>query len=429
MVKIMPKKYYTRIIENELDQMLGIFGAVLIEGPKWCGKTTTAGTRAASRLLLMDPSRNFENRLRAETDPALAVSGEVPRLIDEWQLAPKLWDAIRFEVDHRHDVGQFVLTGSAVPADEKDMHHSGTGRFSWLTMRPMSLYESGESNGIVSLAHLFETPEKIVGVNKLKIDDLAFLICRGGWPFACGLKDEAALAQAFDYVDAVIKKDVSRADGVNRNATTTRLLLRSYARNQGSQATIGTIVADMMTNDENEISIKTAGSYLEALRKIFVIEDSEAWNPNLRSKTAIRTANTRYFIDPSIGTAVLGLDPKDLINDLNTMGLFFETLCVRDLRVFADALDGEVYHYRDKNGLECDAVVHLRNGMYGLVEVKLGGDKLINEGAENLLTLAGKINTEKMNDPSFMMVLTGTGDFAYRRKDGVYVVPIGCLKD
>lgn len=243
------------------------------------------------------------------------------------------------------------------------------------------------------------------------------------------MKDEAALAQAFDYVDAVIKKDVSRADGVNRNATTTRLLLRSYARNQGSQATIGTIVADMMTNDENEISIKTAGSYLEALRKIFVIEDSEAWNPNLRSKTAIRTANTRYFIDPSIGTAVLGLGPKDLINDLNTMGLFFETLCVRDLRVFADALDGEVYHYRDKNGLECDAVVHLRNGKYGLVEVKLGGDKLINEGAENLITLASKINTEKMNEPSFMMVLTGTGDFAYRRKDGVFVVPIGCLKD
>ena len=304
------------------------------------------------------------------------------------------------------------------------MHHSGTGRFSWLTMRPMSLYESGESNGKVSLASLFETPSKIVATNQLKIEDLAYLICRGGWPFACNLQGDAALSQAFDYVDAVI-----RVDGVNRNTTTIRLLLRSYARNLASQATIGTIVADMMTNDENEISVKTAGNYLEALRKIFVIEDSVAWNPNLRSKTAIRTANTRYFIDPSIGTAVLGLGPKDLINDLNTMGLFFETLCVRDLRVFAEVLDGEVYHYRDKNGLECDAVIHLRNGKYGLVEIKLGGDKLINEGAENLLNLAGKINTEKMNDPSFMMVLTGTGDFAYRRKDGVYVVPIGCLRD
>lgn len=237
------------------------------------------------------------------------------------------------------------------------------------------------------------------------------------------------MTQAFDYVDAVIKKDISRVDGVNRSSTTTRLLLRSYARNQGAQATIGTIVADMTANDENGISEKTAGGYLEALRKIFVIEDAEAWNPNLRSKTAVRTANTRYFTDPSIGTAVLGLGPDDLLRDTNTMGLFFETLCVRDLRVFAEALDGEVYHYRDKNGLECDAVIHLRNGKYGLVEVKLGGDRLVNEGAANLLALAGKINTEKMNEPSFMMVLTGTGNYAYRRKDGVYVVPVGCLKD
>ena len=279
------------------------------------------------------------------------------------------------------------------------------------------------------MSHLFESRENIVATNSLRIDDIAFLICRGGWPFACSLQGDAALAQAFDYVDAVIKKDVSRVDGTNRNITTTRLLMRSYARNQGSQATIGTIVADMMTNDENEIGIKTAGSYLDALRKIFVIEDSEAWNPNLRSKTAIRTANTRYFIDPSIGTAVLGLGPKDLINDLNTMGLFFETLCVRDLRIFADALDGQVFHYRDKSGLECDAVIHLRNGRYGLVEIKLGGDRLINEGASNLLALVDKINTDKMKEPSFLMVLTGTGDFAYRRKDGVYVVPIGCLKD
>ena len=293
----------------------------------------------------------------------------------------------------------------------------------------MSLYESGESNGKVSLKELFESPDKILAVNKLKIDDLAYLICRGGWPFACGLEAEAALSQAFDYVDAVIKKDISRVDGVNRNSTTARLLLRSYARNQGSQATIGTIVADMATNDENEISVKTAGGYMEALRKIFVIEDSEAWNPNLRSKTAVRTANTRYFVDPSIGVAVLGLGPNDLLKDLNTMGLFFETLCVRDLRVFADAIDGEVYHFRDKSGLECDAVVHLRNGKYGLVEIKLGGDRLINEGAENLKKLAEKINTEKMNEPSFMMVLVGTGDYAYRRTDGVYVVPIGCLKD
>lgn len=425
----MEMEYKHRIADGILEKKLRSKGAVLIEGPKWCGKTTTAEQQARS-ILYMDNPASFESNLQmAEIDPGILLEGDTPRLVDEWQLAPKLWDTVRFEVDHRHQVGQFILTGSAVPSDEESMQHSGTGRFSWLTMRPMSLYESGESNGKVSLSHLFESCENIVATNSLRIDDIAFLICRGGWPFACSLQGDAALAQAFDYVDAVIKKDVSRVDGTNRNITTTRLLMRSYARNQGSQATIGTIVADMMTNDENEIGIKTAGSYLDALRKIFVIEDSEAWNPNLRSKTAIRTANTRYFIDPSIGTAVLGLGPKDLINDLNTMGLFFETLCVRDLRIFADALDGQVFHYRDKSGLECDAVIRLRNGRYGLVEIKLGGDRLINEGASNLLALVDKINTDKMKEPSFLMVLTGTGDFAYRRKDGVYVVPIGCLKD
>lgn len=425
----MEMEYKHRIADGILEKKLRSKGAVLIEGPKWCGKTTTAEQQARS-ILYMDNPASFESNLQmAEIDPGILLEGDTPRLVDEWQLAPKLWDTMRFEVDHRHQVGQFILTGSAVPSDEESIKHSGTGRFSWLTMRPMSLYESGESNGKVSLSHLFESRENIVATNSLRIDDIAFLICRGGWPFACSLQGDAALAQAFDYVDAVIKKDVSRVDGTNRNITTTRLLMRSYARNQGSQATIGTIVADMMTNDENEIGIKTAGSYLDALRKIFVIEDSEAWNPNLRSKTAIRTANTRYFIDPSIGTAVLGLGPKDLINDLNTMGLFFETLCVRDLRIFADALDGQVFHYRDKSGLECDAVIHLRNGRYGLVEIKLGGDRLINEGASNLLALVDKINTDKMKEPSFLMVLTGTGDFAYRRKDGVYVVPIGCLKD
>lgn len=425
----MEMEYKHRIADGILEKKLRSKGAVLIEGPKWCGKTTTAEQQARS-ILYMDNPASFESNLQmAEIDPGILLEGDTPRLVDEWQLAPKLWDTMRFEVDHRHQVGQFILTGSAVPSDEESIKHSGTGRFSWLTMRPMSLYESGESNGKVSLSHLFESRENIVATNSLRIDDIAFLICRGGWPFACSLQGDAALAQAFDYVDAVIKKDVSRVDGTNRNITTTRLLMRSYARNQGSQATIGTIVADMMTNDENEIGIKTAGSYLDALRKIFVIEDSEAWNPNLRSKTAIRTANTRYFIDPSIGTAVLGLGPKDLINDLNTMGLFFETLCVRDLRIFADALDGQVFHYRDKSGLECDAVIHLRNGRYGLVEIKLGGDRLINEGASNLLALVDKINTDKMKEPSFLMVLTGTGDFAYRRKDGVYVVPIGCLKN
>ena len=421
----MEMEYKHRIADGILEKKLRSKGAVLIEGPKWCGKTTTAEQQARSILYMDNPASLESNLQMAEIDPGILLEGDTPRLVDEWQLAPKLWDTMRFEVDHRHQVGQFILTGSAVPSDEESMKHSGTGRFSWLTMRPMSLYESGESNGKVSLSHLFESRENIVATNSLRIDDIAFLICRGGWPFACSLQGDAALAQAFDYVDAVIKKDVSRVDGTNRNITTTRLLMRSYARNQGSQATIGTIVADMMTNDENEIGVKTAGSYLDALRKIFVIEDSEAWNPNLRSKTAIRTANTRYFIDPSIGTAVLGLGPKDLINDLNTMGLFFETLCVRDLRIFADALDGQVFHYRDKSGLECDAVIHLRNGRYGLVEIKLGGDRLINEGASNLLALVDKINTDKMKEPSFLMVLTGTGEetkMRQLRKCGLFVI-------
>ncbi len=422
-------EYKHRIADKILSKKLESKGAVLIEGPKWCGKTTTAEQHAGSILFMDNPASLETNLQLAGIDPSVLLAGDTPRLIDEWQLAPKLWDAIRYEVDHRSAVGQFILTGSAVPAEEKEMHHSGTGRFTWLTMRPMSLYESGESTGQVGLAQLFETPERISATNKLRLDDLAYLICRGGWPFACNLEGEAALSQAFDYVDAVIKKDVARVGGVNRNATTTRLLLRSYARNQGTQATIETIVEDMRNNDENEISTKTAASYLEALRKIFVIEDSEAWNPNLRSKTAVRTTNTRYFVDPSIGTAVLGLGPKDLILDIKTMGLLFEALCVRDLRVFAGAIGGEVYHYRDKNGLECDAVIHLHNGKYGLVEVKLGGDKLIEEGAGNLIELAGRINTDKMNAPSFMMVLVGVGDYAYRRKDGIYIVPVGCLKD
>ena len=350
-------------------------------------------------------------------------------MVDEWQLAPKLWDTIRFEVDHREGEGLFILTGSAVPAKTEEIHHSGAGRFAWLTMRPMSLYESGESSGEVSLEGMFETPDNIMGINKLSLDDIAFLICRGGWPRASLQTGDIALDQVKYYYDAVTRSDISRVDGVRRNQERAKRLMRSYARHQGSQAPISTIVEDMRVNDEESTDVKTVTSYIDALKKIFVIEDSVAWNPNLRSKTAIRTSDTRYFVDPSIAVAALGLGPKDLINDLNTMGLLFETLCIRDLRVFASALDGQVYHFRDKYGLECDAVVHLRNGKFGLIEIKLGGDQLIEQGATTLKTLAAKIDTDKMKVPSFLMVLTATGKFAYRRADGVYVVPIGCLKD
>ena len=423
--------YKHRIMDGLLTKKLQAKGAVLIEGPKWCGKTTTAEELAASKVLLARPAakEHFKSLLEIDTDAAL--SGDTPMLIDEWQTVPKLWDAVRYTVDHRRKMGQFILTGSAVPDKEAETEreHSGTGRFAWLTMRPMTLFESGESNGSVSLGELFNAPEKILERNHLKLQDIAFLICRGGWPMAVGLGEEAALEQAFDYYDAVTKEDITKVDGVKRASERVQRLMRAYARHQGTQVSIATLREDLKNNDSATLDENTIISYLEALRKIFVVEDMPAWNPNLRSKTAIRTADTRYFVDPSIATAALGIGPADLMNDLNTMGFFFEAMCVRDLRVFAEALNGKVYHYRDKSGLECDAVVHLRNGQYGLIEIKLGGQSLISEGAATLNALASQIDTSRMRAPAFKMILTATGEYAYRQpEDAKYVVPIVFLK-
>ena len=423
------KQYRKRIADDILVRKLEGKGAVLIEGPKWCGKTTTAEQIAASILYMDDPEKKEQNIAMSELNPKRLLKGAVPRLIDEWQLAPKLWDAIRFEVDHREETGQFLLTGSAVPVDSKEITHSGTGRFTWLTMRPMSLFESGDSTGEVSLKELFEGLDEIDGASDLDIERLAFLVCRGGWPQAVDMRDEIALDQAIDYYDAVVRSDINRADNVQKNPERVKRLMRSYARNQGGQIPNTALAQDIAANDEASVSEETVASYVNALKKIFVVEDMPAWNPNLRSKTAIRSSDTRYYIDPSIATAALGIGPNDLINDLKTFGFMFETLCIRDLRVFADALNGEVYHYRDKDGQECDAVIHLKNGKYGLIEIKLGGNKLIEEGAKSLKAMEAKIDTDKMNMPSFLMVLTGIGDYAYRRQDGVYVVPIGCLKN
>ncbi len=423
------RRYKARIADKILEKRLLGKGAVLIEGPKWCGKTTTAEQIAGSILYMSDPETQKQNLTMAEISPGRLLKGKAPRLIDEWQIAPKLWDAIRFEVDHRDEMGQFILTGSSVPASDEEIRHTGTGRFSWLLMRPMSLYESSESTGEVSLKDLFDSPDEIGGENKLGLDHLAFLVCRGGWPRSTELEGETALEQAYDYYDAIVRSDISRADGIKRNPERVRRLMRSYARNQGTQATNVIIKEDMAVNDSSSLDTDTVRTYVDALKKIFVIEEMDAWNPNLRSKTAIRTASTRYFIDPSIAVASLGLGPEDLIQDLNSFGFLFETMCIRDLRVFADAINGKVYHYRDKSGLECDAVVHLRNGSYGLIEIKLGGDRLIEEGASSLKALRDKIDTSKMKAPSFLMVLVGSGEYAYRRKDGVYVVPAGCLKD
>lgn len=422
-------KYKQRIADRLLERKLAGKGAVLIEGPKWCGKTTTAEQHAKSLLYMTESGKLEQNLQLARLNPALLLEGKKPRLIDEWQVAPSLWDSIRFESDHSSSLGLFILTGSAVPANLSQVVHTGTGRIGWLRMRPMSLWESEDSTGEVSLEELFTTPAIIKGTSAINLEKIAFLTCRGGWPLAVNMKSDIALDQAFDYVDAVEKRDVSLADGVNRDPSRTHRLLRSYARHQGSQANYATIKADLQANEAESFSEETIASYINALKKIFVIEDSEAWNPNLRSKSAIRTSDTRYFSDPSIATAALGLGPSDLINDLNTFGLIFETLCVRDLRVYAEALNGKVYHFRDKNGLECDAVIHLRNGSYGLVEIKIGGDNLIEEGAKTLKDLAGKIDLDRMKSPSFLMVLTAVGTYAYRREDGVYVVPVGCLKD
>lgn len=419
--------YRRRIADRILQERLEAKGAVLIQGAKWCGKTTTAEQIAASILYMQDPAKKKQYIKIAEIDPAILLEGKTPRLIDEWQLAPNLWDAVRFEVDKRGEFCQFILTGSTLPSSNMEKSHSGTGRISRMLMRPMTLFESGESNGKVSLRSLFDGQDEIAVKSEIDIRMISFLICRGGWPKAIGQKNKIALRQAYDYYDAVVESDISLVDGVTRDPQRVKLLMRSYSRFVSSDAKITNIREDMIANDLDSLSEDTIYSYINALKGIFVIEDLTAWNPNLRSKTAIRTSDTRHFVDPSIAVAALGIGPDDLINDLGTMGLLFESLCVRDLRVFCDILDGTVYHYRDKSGLECDAILHLRNGQYALIEAKLGGSQ-IDEAADKLIKLKNKIDTGRMKAPSFMMVITGT-EFGYKRDDGVYVVPAGCLRD
>ena len=424
--------YKNRVADEILKDNLEAAGLVLIEGTKWCGKTTTAEQQAGSIVYMNDPEHAESYLMLAQNAPKLLLRGATPRMVDEWQDAPELWDAARFEVDHREvKTGQFIFTGSTVIPKEKreKIKHSGTGRAARMVMRPMSLWESGESNGSLSLSALFNgVIEEAYDANPLDIEKIAWLICRGGWPAALTMTEKGALRQSMNYIDAIANKDISDVDGVVRNPEFTLRLLRSYSRFQGAQAPISSIYADLKANADNSMTEDTIASYISALKNLFVIEDAPAWNPNLRSRTAIRTSDTRYFVDPSIATAAMGIGPENLLSDLNTMGLLFETLCIRDLRVYSELLDGKVYHYRDKNGLECDAVLHLRNGKYGLIEVKLGGQRLVDEGAATLIALSGKIDVDRMMPPSFMMILTGTGDYAYKRKDGIWVVPIGSLR-
>lgn len=419
--------YKPRIADKLLARKMAGKGAVLIEGPKWCGKTTTAKQQAKSMLNLGESNVLRQSLQMMELSPITLLEGDTPRLIDEWQTIPPLWDTIRSEVDRRGDFSQFILTGSSVLPDAESTIHSGTGRFARIKMRPMSLLESGESTGSVSLTKLFEGEPLKPQVNQKKLTDIAYYICRGGWPQATLLEGEIALDQALDYFDSVVERDIQRVDGVKRNADRARLLLRSYARHISQQVSYATIKADMLSNDSQTLDEDTVADYIKALKRLFVIEDLEAWNPNIRSKAAIRTSDTRHFVDPSIGTAALGLGPKDLMNDLESFGLFFEDLAVRDLRIFADLLDGRLYHYRDSSGLECDTVLHRRNGTYALIEIKLGGEKAIEEAADSMKQLAETIDHTRMPQPAFLMVLTAVGPYAYRRPDGVFVVPITCL--
>lgn len=423
----MENKYLKRIADRVLQERLAASGAVLIEGPKWCGKTRTALENSKSHLFMQDPDKAISYLKAADTKPSLLLKGDTPRLLDEWQTAPVLWDAVRFMVDQRGKSGQFILTGSAVPKDNV-VQHTGTGRISRLLMRPMSLYESMESNGSVSLKALFDGETEIDNFSTLTIEQIAFAIVRGGWPASIGESEKIALRHAIDYVEAIINADVSRVDGIEKNPVRVRALLRSLSRNISTLATIRTIHDDIAMGDADEsISEKTISQYLGALDRIFVTENLPAWNPALRSKTAIRTSPKRQFVDPSIAAAVMRLTPSRLLEDFNYFGFLFESLCDRDLRIYAEAIDGQVFHYRDGSGLEADAVIALNDGRWAAVEVKLGS-KEIEDAAVHLLELKNKVNTEKMRDPSFLMILTGT-EIAYRREDGVYVVPLGCLKD
>jgi uncharacterized protein len=420
------KNYLPRICDQELQLALESSGAVLIEGAKWCGKTSTASKASRSIIYLQDPDQSRSYLAMADTKPSLLLKGDTPRLIDEWQMAPVLWDAVRFEVDKRAASGQFILTGSSVPPDQATSH-SGTGRISRLKMRPMSLFESGESNGSISLRNLFlGTQEESGAISELSIEQIAFALCRGGWPASISQKEKPALRMAIDYVEAIIHQDISQVDGVEKNPERVRLMLRSLARNLATMASYPTIQQDLEATDIS-LSDKTISSYMNALRRIFVVEDLPAWAPSLRSKTAIRTTEKRHFVDPSIATAVMRLNPEGVLEDFEYFGFLFESLCCRDVRIYAQAYDSDVFHYRDKSGLEADLIIRSRNGSWAAIEVKLG-QKKTEEAANHLLALKNRVDQEKMGEPAFLMVLTG-GQFAYRRKDGVWVVPIGCLRD
>ena len=425
------EKYLQRCIDSRLKEKLDSSGAVLIKGPKWCGKSTTAERFSKSFVYMQDRKERDQNIALAKNAPDLFLKGNTPRLIDEWQIIPFIWDDIRYEVDRRDAFGQFILTGSATPLsneDQKMKQHSGVGRITTLIMRPMSLYESLDSNGAISLESLFKKDKIAPSISNVSLEDYTFLACRGGWPKSIGQNEKVAMEISINYYNGLVESDINTVDGASRDTNKVKAFLRSYARNISSECSIETIVSDIKENTNMDVSDETARSYIKALEKLYVIEDIEAWSPNLRSKTTIRTSPTRHFIDPSIACRALGAYKEDLIGDLKTFGLIFEDMAVRDLKIYADKINGEIYHYRDKSGVEVDAIIHLDNGKWGAVEIKLCDSDRIEEGVKNLLKFADLIDENKMKKPEFLMVITAT-KYAYQREDGVWIVPLACLKD
>ena len=416
--------YLSRYIESTISKKMKSSGVVLVEGPKFCGKTTTSALFAKSEIRL-----NTKTAIQiARIEPYNVLIGERPRLIDEWQTVPDLWNQAKAWIDENTGFGQFIFTGSSTPVDNSDIFHSGAGRITRVMMRPMSLFESCDSKGSVSLSFLFDNHNPAVfDMNEgYGLSDTAFLLCRGGWPLSIQPEKDVALEVTSNYYESLFNLGNSENPKFrNKNPEIMKIVMRAYARHVSSQTSTTKILADITARDSRSISNKTFEEYADALTDLFIIEDMEAWNPNLRSKTVVRSTPTHHFVDSSIAAQALGASPADLMSDLNTFGLLFEDMAVRDLRVYAQTLNGNVLHYRDSRGLECDTIVHLKDGRWAPIEIKLGGDNLIEEGAKNLLKL--KSDIAEKNQPSFMMILTATGP-AYRRQDGIYVVPINCLK-
>ena len=421
-------EYIKRIVDKEITDKLSIMGAIQIKGPKWCGKTTSAKRVAKSILEMQNPDLQDDYNELANTKPSLLLEGDKPRLIDEWQIAPKLWNAVRYSVDNIGLPNLYILTGSSTPTEDDTMH-SGVGRFAFVTMKPMTLYESGDSNGKVSLSDILIGKRDIDGIkSELTYEKIAYLICRGGWPNALKLPEDRALEIAKNYVDVLCNSDISRVDGVRRDSNLAKAILKSYARQVSTIDSNQSLYEDVKSNYA-DVSERTIMDYMNTLKKLYIIEEIEAWNPNIRSKTAIRTSPKKSMIDPSLAVAVLGCSPKDIMLDIRTYGLLFENLVNRDLSVYVNSIGGTLKHYRDRYDLECDNVIHFDNGKYALIETKLGATR-IKEAEEHLLTLEKLIidNEPKIGKPEFMMIITGT-DMAYTTENGILVVPIGCLKN